>query len=356
MPAAASNHILLIDSSGSSFDIGAVTGLPASFVCTVGEIDDQGNYYVMQNSGNTMYKINIPAMTATTITLSPSIFVSDLAFNFATGLLYGTINGSGELASINPVSGATTVIGTATAGGTFGAMFGASNGVFGISNSGGFYQFNITTGTRVELASAAFLNANVDGAHCVTSLLNTSPLPIFLANFEAKKHTNNVELIWATVGEKNNKAFDIERSFDGSNWNTLGTVNSMGKDGNSTIKLEYSFRDENPIMSKNFYRLKQIDFDGKFDYSSVAMVTFNKEHYISVYPNPVSNELSIDGLDPGSIVSLLNIMGQKLNLRNVISNENRLSINTSNLAHGVYYLVVTSNDGRTIISQKVVKE
>ncbi len=171
----ASNTVLRINSNGTSSVHGSITGLPLA-IYNAGEIDNVGNFYVKQNtSNNQIFKINLTTLTFTTITLSANTNLPDLAYNPVTGLLYGVELTNGQLISINPNTGLVTQIGGSYFDGPYGAMFGSNSGeMFGVSNAGGFYQFNLSTGGRVLLSDAPASSAN-DGAHCVTSpiTLNT---------------------------------------------------------------------------------------------------------------------------------------------------------------------------------------
>ncbi|MGV3763426.1 DUF6923 family protein [Parapedobacter sp.] len=167
----ASNQLLKISADGTYENLGAVAGLPlASY--NSGEMDDADNFYVMSTTGSTtsdkMYNIDIAAMSATEIDLTSSINPSDIAYSPFDGLLYG-VNNDGRLISIDPSTGTVTFIGTATGGQPFGAMMGSSTGeLYGVSNFGGFYQFNLTDGTRLQLSSSPVSTGN-EGAHCVTA-------------------------------------------------------------------------------------------------------------------------------------------------------------------------------------------
>ncbi|PQA97351.1 hypothetical protein B0A70_01400 [Chryseobacterium piscicola] len=170
-----SNNLLVINTDGSSVNLGPVTGLPANVTYNAGEIDNAGNYYVKVNNDNQqLYKINLSTQTATLITLNASIFVPDMAFNIKNGLLYGVNATNGQLVSINPTTlpfGTVTPIGTAPGSFSFGAMFASSTGeIYGVDNNngGGFYQFNLTTGQKVKISGAPESSGN-DGAHCVTA-------------------------------------------------------------------------------------------------------------------------------------------------------------------------------------------
>ncbi len=200
-------------------------------------------------------------------------------------------------------------------------------------------------------------------ASCVTSasatILTTTctSLPVSMTSFDAYKKGNTVALTWTTATEQNNKGFVVERSADGMSWKTIGTVNSQAINGNSNTKLEYSYTDKLPVTGNNFYRLKQIDFDGRTVYSQAQLVTWSNGHNISVYPNPVTYELTIEGAElKGSHVRIFNAMGQQLHLVTVQSNDNFVRINVSKLTGGVYYITVTDNNNKVIINQKIFKK
>jgi len=171
----ASNNVIVINTNGTSINLGPVTGLPAGVTYNSGEIDDLGNYYVKINNDNSqLYRINLNTMTATLINLSASINVADLAFRTANGLLYTVSTDNGRLFSINPSNGVVTGIGAAPGAIAFGAMFASSTGeIYGADNAGGFYQFNITNGLRVQISGSPQSNVN-DGAHCVTAPITFS--------------------------------------------------------------------------------------------------------------------------------------------------------------------------------------
>ncbi|OCK51737.1 hypothetical protein BA768_03235 [Chryseobacterium sp. CBo1] len=205
----ASNNILRINSDGTFTNLGAVTNLPTGISFNSGEIDSAGNFYVSgAGSVNTLYRINIATLTATPIPLLSSLTVSDFAYNPVDGFLYGVHNTTGLLTRINTTTGVVTSIGTAIAGTPFGAMMGSSTGaIFGVSNNGGFYQFNITNGTRV-LVSGAPASLGNDGAHCVTA-------PITFATDLSITKTNGTTQYTAgtsttyTIVVRNNGSFGV---------------------------------------------------------------------------------------------------------------------------------------------------
>ncbi|KQT16763.1 hypothetical protein ASG31_10305 [Chryseobacterium sp. Leaf404] len=189
------NHLVKIDSNGNEIDLGAVTGLPTGGYNS-GDFDDLGNFYVINFASTSMYRINVSTLTATSITLSRSLSVNDIAFDKTSGLFYGFDGANRFLVSINTTSGVVINIGVAntTITGLVGAMFSNSTGeIFGNADNGsGFYQFNKVTGvtTLISTSVGAFGN---DGAHCINSPI------IFPADLAVTKTDNKTQYIPGTT-------------------------------------------------------------------------------------------------------------------------------------------------------------
>jgi len=110
-------------------------------------------------------------------------------------------------------------------------------------------------------------------------------LPVELSSFSAVSASGKVNLNWATATEKNNSGFSIERKSDNQNWQTIGFVSGFGT---STEKHNYSFSDQFAGSGKYFYRLRQTDFNGTFEYSQVVEVLLTPSEFkmYNNYPNP----------------------------------------------------------------------
>ncbi|MEP9399016.1 hypothetical protein [Mesorhizobium sp. KR2-14] len=158
------NHVLRVRPNGTVQDIGAVNNLPLAGNYRSGAFSPAGNflYVVGANSSNVLHRINIANMNAIAVSLSRSIDIADLAW--VGGLLY-SVEQNGQLVSIHPTTGVVQNIGAPGPSGYIGAMFGAPNGLFGSRNSGGFYQFDLTTGARTLLSGSPAADSN-DGMHC----------------------------------------------------------------------------------------------------------------------------------------------------------------------------------------------
>jgi len=136
------------------------------------------------------------------------------------------------------------------------------------------------------------------------SITEQLTLPVELISFEATCQNDAVILEWQTVSEINNDFFTIEKSENGLDYYPIATING---NGNSTVKNNYRWTDNNSIGFTNtriqngyknteertYYRLKQTDFDGKFDYFEPKSVDCNHLNPISIYPNPFQNNFTI---------------------------------------------------------------
>ena len=153
--------LVRIGSDGSVVNLGSIANMTVGSIA--GEFGPDGTYYAL--NGATLYRINIATRTASPLTLTQSVNVADLAWY--DGKLYGAILND-SLVAIDPDSGAVTTIGPTGVTGFFGAMFGATNGVFGSNNNGGFYRFDLTTGAATLISGLQGSGTN-DGAKCVNT-------------------------------------------------------------------------------------------------------------------------------------------------------------------------------------------
>lgn len=116
--------------------------------------------------------------------------------------------------------------------------------------------------------------------------------------------------------------------------------------------MKYSYTDASPLSGTNFYRLKQIDFDGKFEYSAVRLLIFEGYNLV-VYPNPVVNRLTVERLKLGQMLILLNAIGLSATPVQVVTST-KLEIDMSALSGGICYLQIHSKNGAQV-THKIVK-
>lgn len=165
-----------------------------------------------------------------------------------------------------------------------------------------------------------------------------TPLPIELVYFNATLENElTVKLEWQTASEINNGFFTIERSKNGLDWEEVSKIDGAG---NSTALLSYSTIDENPYWGISYYRLKQTDFDGQFEYSDIRSVTIKQNTAeVVIYPNPANNQITIQANEQElQGIKIFNTIGQDVtNLTKQLSKtDNSVIIDLSNLANGIY--------------------
>jgi hypothetical protein len=189
-------------------------------------------------------------------------------------------------------------------------------------------------------------------------IIASQVLPVELVSFTAKKAGTINVLNWQTASEKNNSHFDIERSINGeNNWTSIGTVKG---NGNSVITHNYSFTDNTPL-SISYYRLKQIDFDGRFEYSNVVSVIgkSGKFNIASVAPNPTKETSTIlfeSAKNESVLVTLTDISGRVVLTQNLAATEgvNTINVNMSLLSNGLYIMSLRNNE--QVLIQKLTKQ
>ena len=133
----------------------------------------------------------------------------------------------------------------------------------------------------------------------------TGPLPIELLSFDAIKSGETVITSWVTLNELNNAYFEVERSEDGKEFNTISEEISGA--GTTIEKQNYSWVDKRPLVGVNYYRLKQVDFDAGYTYSRVRSVVFEgRDVAMRLYPNPARNEVTLStGVKKGEVTLLI---------------------------------------------------
>lgn len=135
-----------------------------------------------------------------------------------------------------------------------------------------------------------------------------APLPLQLLDFSAILKEDMVAINWQTNQEVNTDFFTVERSTDNRTWEVLEKVNA---EGNSQQTQVYTTEDKQPMRGLSYYRLKQVDKNGAFTYSSVEVVEYNKVALVRIYPNPVQTHLTIDVPDRAQkLIRIYSIDGQ----------------------------------------------
>ncbi len=180
------------------------------------------------------------------------------------------------------------------------------------------------------------------------------PLPVTWLYFRGNTVVKDNILDWATATEQNSRQFDVERSLNGSSFNRIGVVNAVG---NSSQVSTYQYKDFNiDKLNSNvmYYRLKQIDINGKFNYSNIIRLNYNAKQNVQtvVYPNPTQGTITIlcgDKSLVGTVAVLYDINGRFL--ENIKITANTQDVNLGKYVSGVYLIKLSNNEVLKIIKQ-----
>lgn len=179
-------------------------------------------------------------------------------------------------------------------------------------------------------------------------------LPVSLVKFVATPtEAKHVQLDWVTESEQNSEWFAVERSADGANFVEIGRLPAAG---NATEERRYSFLDEHPLPGTSYYRLRQMDFDGKFEFSPIrsADIGAHGAGNWKVYPNPSHGSFFVETLGNEGIITLISLDGKQVLAQEISPENNTTTVDTAKLPPGLYWLRLrTLNDTFT---QKIVVE
>ena len=192
------------------------------------------------------------------------------------------------------------------------------------------------------------------------------PLPVELTSFTASVQNERVNLKWQTATEVNNYGFEIQRQNteirnQKSEWKKIAFIQGYG---NSNSPKEYSFDDKNPQAGKSQYRLKQIDFDGKFEYSNIVEINFDAPVNLVLdqnYPNPFNPSTTIKYEIPkNSFVKLriYDLLGREIStLVNQAQNAgyHEITFNAKDLSSGIYIYQIQAGEFSRIKKMLLMK-
>ncbi|NVO30315.1 T9SS type A sorting domain-containing protein [Hymenobacter lapidiphilus] len=176
------------------------------------------------------------------------------------------------------------------------------------------------------------------------------PLPVTLVSFSAKVSGSQVAIRWETASELNNKQFIVERSRDSRTFETVLTRAGQGTTNATTV---YNEVDSQPLNGLSYYRLKQVDLDGKTSYSSIVPVSFLKAGEVVMYPNPVTDQLTItmNGGTEGVSATITDLSGRTIQAQQLRADG---KLNMANLKAGTY--LVTVGKGNAKVTRRIVKQ
>ena len=170
------------------------------------------------------------------------------------------------------------------------------------------------------------------------------PMPVELLYFDAQIQNKYIHLQWATPNEINIDYFAIEYSRDGNGFKEIGQV--KGK-GNTTEKANYSFLHHKPNLGDNYYRLRQVDYDGSIEYSEVIVRSYSKNKDVGIHPNIVKKELNLHfytTTPKDKRVIIYDLYGRPIDDCIFPGQATRKSINIEDLPSGKYIMHVHVNN------------
>ncbi|MDG1433327.1 MAG: lamin tail domain-containing protein [Saprospiraceae bacterium] len=279
--------------------------------------------------------------------------------------------------TIIPAGEPITIFGGGTPMGIAGIVQTASTNLIGMNNGGDdviikdgggvivvSFSYGSEGGDNESLArNPDFNGAFVKHSTIVSNNVDFSPgslnegtggLPIELLHFSAVSKNQTIHLTWSTASEINNAYFDVQRSTDGRDFETIGTVEGIGTASNVQ---EYSFMDERPVNGFNYYRLHQVDFDGKFENSNIVTAKLSHSNDdIFLTPNPTSNVILIQTKTPferDADFQILNMQGQVVLSSILQEGTDNLEVNVSNFPVGIYYLQLFVDN--EVMMKKIIK-
>jgi hypothetical protein len=202
-----------------------------------------------------------------------------------------------------------------------------------------------------------------DSSAIYTGTDTYNPLPVKLEYVTVSKSGDDAIVSWNTTAEENSSVFEIERSYDGKQFEMTGKVKAAGKPSGRT---SYQYTDVNPSADKRFnewvyYRLKMIDHDGRFEYSKTVQVDWrNTQENVNLYPNPFSNEtfLALDLKNASEInIEWMDLAGKVFDQHQYQAGVGAAVLNIvpeKPLASGIYFVSVNMNGSRKVY--KLIKE
>ncbi|HRI61126.1 MAG TPA: T9SS type A sorting domain-containing protein [Saprospiraceae bacterium] len=173
-------------------------------------------------------------------------------------------------------------------------------------------------------------------------------LPVELAFIYARRNDDGILLEWQTASEKDNAYFQVEHSMNGKTFQAIGEL--PGK-GTTATANQYHFLHDKPSVGTNYYRLKQVDYDGKFEYSKIVSAVIHQEETIHIFPNPTDGPVFVKGQTDESTARVTDLTG-KVIWENALP-ENGM-IDLGGQPNGIYFVEVITGGRRSVI--KIWKE
>ncbi|MFT6715500.1 MAG: hypothetical protein ACJA0Q_000127 [Saprospiraceae bacterium] len=296
--------------------------------------------------------VNTPGHSGDDATISAMMFENVVGVTYLGSAGCESCNGL-ALVGLDPLTADNMIISFGASGSDRDFSKGAGYTMVGttktVNGSGGYTSFSekdgIATATQYITGTTALQTApfglsglaDLFGAVEIGfRLVSNIVLPVELLSFDGYTEEMDNTLNWSAAVEINNDRFDIERSENGLKWDKIAEVYGQG---NSAVQHDYSYYDENADCDNCYYRLRQVDLDGAYEYSGSILLVIERKKGFNVYPNPAVNDVTVDMNEELGEIALYNSSGQLLmTIENSVIGKNRL--NVSSLTRGHYYFVV----------------
>jgi hypothetical protein len=214
--------------------------------------------------------------------------------------------------------------------------------------TGGQYRFRIditsSTGSGLSAQNFTFDDFRTNGAFSI------QPLPVAFIGFDAKKAASGVQLTWKVAGEENIARYEVERSADGRGFTAVGTISKTGRD-------TYTYLDANNSGTA-YYRIKNVDNDGKFKYSTIARIVNGKTSIVlKAFPQPVLNQLTVQHpvITSNGLITLSGADGRIVKSLKPVTGSMQTYVDMTSLQKGMYMIRFDAGDGSTE-TMKVLKQ
>jgi Secretion system C-terminal sorting domain len=217
-------------------------------------------------------------------------------------------------------------------------------GSWSVIGSGSTYNGDQVTFDNVALIA--------DGYYTLGSIdISLSPLPLELISFTSSTKPQGVLLKWVTASEVNFDHFQVERSFNGREFHSIGDISAKG----GKFETHYQFIDDEVIGDKIYYRLKMIDLDQSFEYSGVTASSFSRE--IMVFPNPMEDYVNITlEAESEAYLQIIDQMGHIYYSDSIKTHQHcKITVDVRDLQKGVYILKIIDDGGKSHICKLVKK-
>jgi len=182
-------------------------------------------------------------------------------------------------------------------------------------------------------------NINVQG-DCMNVIYSspytviTNPLPVEYYNILVTITNFYIKITWSVATQINNDKYIIEHGTEGRNFASIGEI---AGDGTSNIIKNYEYIHTSPSIGMNYYRIKQVDYDGKYSYSDIASVRYDGSGETNIFPNPATSNVTITTSEPASI-QIFDVYGRVLSKQEIQKGQN--TINLGELPSGMLIFVV----------------